>query len=61
MIAKLIVHGSDRTAALRILRRALEDYEIVGPHTNIPFLLTLASHPAFIAGEVETGFIPVSC
>jgi len=27
--------------------------------TNIPFLRALASHPAFIAAQVETGFIPV--
>ncbi|KAG0237809.1 Methylcrotonoyl-CoA carboxylase subunit alpha, mitochondrial [Actinomortierella wolfii] len=57
MIAKLIVHGEDRTAALRILRKALSEYEVVGLNTNIEFLKTLASHPAFIAGDVETGFI----
>ncbi|KAG0336407.1 Methylcrotonoyl-CoA carboxylase subunit alpha, mitochondrial [Podila humilis] len=57
MIAKLVVHGENRTAALRILRKALSEYEVVGLNTNIEFLKTLASHPAFIAGEVETGFI----
>jgi len=57
MIAKLVVHGENRTAALRILRKALSEYEVVGLNTNIEFLKTLAAHPAFIAGEVETGFI----
>ncbi|KAG0288234.1 Methylcrotonoyl-CoA carboxylase subunit alpha, mitochondrial [Linnemannia gamsii] len=57
MIAKLVVHGEDRTAALRVLRKALSEYEVVGLNTNIEFLKTLAAHPAFIAGEVETGFI----
>ncbi|KAG9324441.1 hypothetical protein KVV02_004461 [Mortierella alpina] len=57
MIAKLVVHGESRTAALRILRKALSEYEVVGLNTNIEFLKTLAAHPAFIAGEVETGFI----
>ncbi|KAF9437491.1 Methylcrotonoyl-CoA carboxylase subunit alpha, mitochondrial [Entomortierella beljakovae] len=57
MIAKLVVKGENRTAALRILRKALSEYEVVGLNTNIEFLKTLASHPAFIAGEVETGFI----
>ncbi|KAL1923581.1 uncharacterized protein VTP21DRAFT_8561 [Calcarisporiella thermophila] len=57
MIAKLVVKGEDRTAALRILRKALGEYEVVGLNTNIDFLKTLASHPAFIDGDVETGFI----
>jgi len=60
MIAKLIVHGSSRTEALRILRKALAEYQIVGPHTNIEFLKRLTENKAFIAGEVETGFIAVS-
>ena len=34
MIAKLIVHGPDRAAALRLLRSALADYEVVGVHTK---------------------------
>lgn len=58
MIAKLIVKGETREAALAKLRLALEDYQIAGPSTNIEFLKTLASHPDFIAGNVETGFIP---
>ena len=59
MIAKLVVHGRDRTEALRKLRTALEEYRVVGVSTNIEFLRTLAGNQAFIAGEVETGFIPV--
>ncbi|KAH9988211.1 carbamoyl-phosphate synthase L chain, ATP binding domain-containing protein [Russula vinacea] len=58
MIAKLVVHGADRTEALRALRVALEEYQVVGVTTNIPFLRALASHPAFIGAQVETGFIP---
>jgi len=58
MIAKLIVHGRDRAEALRVLRDALDQYEVVGPATNIAFLKALATHPAFVRGEVETGFIP---
>lgn len=59
MIAKLVVHGASRTEALRALRVALEEYQVVGVNTNIIFLRALVSHPAFIAAEVETGFIPV--
>ncbi|KAI9504897.1 carbamoyl-phosphate synthase L chain, ATP binding domain-containing protein [Coemansia spiralis] len=57
MIAKLVVRGDDRKAALRVLRKALDEYEVVGLHTNIGFLKRLAQSPDFNAGEVETGFI----
>lgn len=57
MIAKLVVKGKDRTEALRVLRKALQEYQIVGLNTNIDFLTRLSSHPEFISGNVETGFI----
>ncbi|KAL1669572.1 carbamoyl-phosphate synthase L chain, ATP binding domain-containing protein [Schizophyllum commune] len=57
MIAKLVVHGRDRTEALRLLRKALEEYHVVGVSTNVEFLRTLAGNKAFINEEVETGFI----
>lgn len=60
MIAKLVVHGRDRTEALRVLRKALDEYKVVGVSTNVEFLRILAGNEAFIQGEVETGFIPVS-
>ena len=59
LISKLIVHGRDREEALRYLRKALEEYQVVGLSTNIDFLRTLAGNEHFIAGEVETGFIQV--
>ncbi|KAJ7238516.1 carbamoyl-phosphate synthase L chain, ATP binding domain-containing protein [Mycena haematopus] len=58
MIAKLVVHGKDRTEALRMLCKALDEYHVVGVSTNVEFLRTLAGNEAFINGEVETGFIP---
>ncbi|KAF3913595.1 Dihydroorotase [Dactylellina cionopaga] len=57
MIAKLIVKATTRELALQKLVAALEEYEVVGMSTNIEFLKRCAAHPAFIAGEVETGFI----
>lgn len=57
MIAKLIVQGATREIAIRKLHAALEDYEIVGPITNIEFLKKICQNPGFIAGDVETGFI----
>eukprot|EP00127_Corallochytrium_limacisporum_P002310 Clim_evm98s109 gene=Clim_evmTU98s109 len=58
MIAKLVVHGIDRQQALRKLIDCLDQYHVVGLPTNIEFLKVIAKHPAFIRGDVETGFIP---
>ncbi|XP_026466354.1 methylcrotonoyl-CoA carboxylase subunit alpha, mitochondrial-like [Ctenocephalides felis] len=57
MIAKLVVWGEDRTQALTKLKAKLTDYHIMGLETNVNFLLDLASHPNFAAGDVHTGFI----
>jgi len=57
MIAKLVVWGPDRAAALRRLSAALADCTVAGVVTNRDFLLALAGHPAFGAGAVDTGFI----
>lgn len=59
-ISKLIVHGKDRSEALTMLQRALGEYQVVGPSTNIEFLKAVAGHPEFAKGEVETSFIPVN-
>ncbi|CAI6341276.1 unnamed protein product [Periconia digitata] len=57
MIAKLIVQGPTRDAAIKKLRAALEDYEVAGPITNIEFLKRICTSPDFVAGDVETGYI----
>ena len=57
MIAKLIVWGPDRAAALRGLRRALDDYHIVGIQTNVEFLKRCCDNEAFAKGGVTTKFI----
>ncbi|KOS20735.1 Methylcrotonoyl-CoA carboxylase subunit alpha [Escovopsis weberi] len=57
MIAKLIVRGEDRETAIRKLAAALRAFEIVGLSTNIEFLKRLCESDAFVAGDVETGFI----
>lgn len=58
MIAKVIVHGRDRQEALRLMRKALQETNIVGPKTNVEFLTQLCRHEAFIDGSgLETGFI----
>ncbi len=57
LIAKLIAHGSDRDDALRRLRDALDDTEVGGVVTNLPFLRWLVRHPVFGAGAVSTAFL----
>ncbi|MGU3407715.1 acetyl/propionyl/methylcrotonyl-CoA carboxylase subunit alpha [Methylobacterium brachiatum] len=57
MIAKLIVWGEDRPAALRRLGAALAEYAVVGVTTNLGLLRAIAGHDAFAAGELDTGFI----
>ena len=57
MIAKLIVRGADRDAALARLRRALADVEIAGVRTNVAFLRRIAASKAFGRAELDTGLI----
>lgn len=57
MIAKLIVQGQTRPAAIQKLRAALGKYEVAGLVTNIEFLKNICTNQAFMAGDVGTGFI----
>ena len=57
MLAKLIVHGPDRPAALKRLARALGDLRLAGLTTNAGFLKRLAEHEGFAAGAFDTGLI----
>ena len=57
MLAKVIVHGPDREAAARHLAGVLARARIHGPRTNRDLLVRLLRHPAFLAGEVDTGFL----
>ena len=57
MIAKLIVHGKDRTEAIERMREALNAFVIRGINSNIPFQSALLAHPRFVAGDFNTGFI----
>ncbi len=57
MISKLIAWGSDRQQAIRRMMRALQEYEISGIHTTIPFLIKVMGHQAFQQGRFTTKFI----
>ena len=57
LLAKLIVHASDRAAAIRKMKWALKNYVILGPRTNIPFLQMLLNHADFQGGNFSTHFV----
>src|SRR5476649_1938011 len=57
MIAKVIVHDRDRASAMRRMAALMAATEVVGVTTNSVLLEALCSHPAFVGGEVDTGFI----
>uniref|UniRef100_A0ACD5XGR2 Uncharacterized protein n=1 Tax=Avena sativa TaxID=4498 RepID=A0ACD5XGR2_AVESA len=57
MIAKLVVWGESRNAALVKLKNCLSNFQIAGLPTNIAFLQELAGHSAFERGLVDTHFI----
>jgi 3-methylcrotonyl-CoA carboxylase alpha subunit len=57
MIAKLIVRGKDRDAALARMSQALSEYRIVGLATNIAFLKRLIESKPFSNAELDTGLI----
>eukprot|EP00474_Spongospora_subterranea_P003069 CRZ03527.1 hypothetical protein [Spongospora subterranea] len=58
MIAKLVVWAHDREGALRQMNHSLSDYHVLGlADNNIQFLKRAVSHPEFIRGQIDTGFI----
>jgi len=57
MIAKLICWDVDRDAALRRLRAALGECQVVGLTTNLPFLSAVAAHRAFALAHREPGLL----
>jgi acetyl-CoA carboxylase biotin carboxylase subunit len=57
MIAKLVVHGKNRTEAIEKMLRAIDDYKIVGVETTLDFCKFVLKHPAFVSGKFDTGFI----
>jgi 3-methylcrotonyl-CoA carboxylase alpha subunit len=58
MLAKVIGWGETRDAAIARLARALGEMTLLGIRTNIGYLRRILLHPAFVAGEVSTAFIP---
>ncbi len=57
LISKIIVWGETRNEAILRMRRALEEYKILGVRNNISFHQRLMDSPHFITGQYDTRFI----
>jgi 3-methylcrotonyl-CoA carboxylase alpha subunit len=57
MLAKVIAWAPTREAAIERLNRGLEQTDVRGIVTNIPFLSALVTHPQVRANTIDTGFI----
>src|SRR5438874_7455349 len=57
MLAKVIAWAPTRQAAIERLNRGLEETDVRGIVTNIPFLSALVTHPDVRANTIDTGFI----
>ena len=57
MLAKVIAWAPTREAAIERLNRGLEETDVRGIVTNIPFLSALVTHPDVRANAIDTGFI----
>jgi acetyl-CoA carboxylase biotin carboxylase subunit len=57
LMAKLIVHGADRTDAIAKARAAVAGFEITGPKNNLPFFAELLENEEFLSGDYDTGIV----
>jgi pyruvate carboxylase subunit A len=57
LVAKLIVHGSDRAEAIARAGRALREFVVVGPATTISYHRAILESPDFRSGNLSTRFI----
>jgi acetyl/propionyl-CoA carboxylase alpha subunit len=57
LLAKLVVHGPSRSAAIDRMKRALHDFVLLGVRNNIEFLHRVVSSNEFAAGDTDTSFL----
>ncbi|MDF1566122.1 MAG: pyruvate carboxylase [Deltaproteobacteria bacterium] len=57
LLVKVSAFALSHAEAARKLRRSLEEFRIRGVQTNIPFVDNILSHPQFLAGTIDTGFV----
>jgi acetyl/propionyl-CoA carboxylase alpha subunit len=57
MLAKLVTWGRDRAESIERMASALERTAVLGVTTNLARLRAIVAHPAFVAGDLHTGFL----
>ena len=57
LLAKIIVWGANRQAAIAVCRRALNELVVEGIRTTQPFQKQLINHKDFAEGKYDTGFV----
>ncbi|VGO11520.1 Biotin carboxylase [Pontiella desulfatans] len=57
MIGKIIAKGKDRHEAIARMRRALEEFTIIGPHTSVPLGEALMVDKRFVDGTYNTAYL----
>jgi len=57
LIAKLITYDLTREGAVRVMKRALQEFRIAPVKTTIPFYLQIMDDPDFIQGRFDTGYV----
>ncbi len=57
MIAKLIVFGQSREEAIELMKQAINEYQIKGIETTLPFGKFVFNHEAFTSGDFDTHFV----
>ncbi|MDP5120672.1 MAG: acetyl-CoA carboxylase biotin carboxylase subunit [Spirosomaceae bacterium] len=57
MIGKLIAYGENRNEAIQKLTRAIDEFQISGIKTTLPFGKFVINHPAFKSGNFDTRFV----
>jgi propionyl-CoA carboxylase alpha chain len=57
MLAKLVVHGANRSEAIQKMKDAIAAYEVDGVSTTLPFGVFVMDHPAFVSANFDTHFV----
>jgi acetyl-CoA carboxylase biotin carboxylase subunit len=57
MLSKLCTWGPDRATVLARMRRAVSEYRVDGPATNLAWLSRVLDHPEMVSGDYDTGFV----
>ena len=57
MLSKLITYGKTRNEAIQLMIKAIENYEVEGVQTTLPFGKFVCEHEAFRSGKFNTHFV----